>query len=478
MADITRKSIDYYTFIGGEEFASFIEQPDKRGPSKEHRKKTNFGWKPGMPFQTEFTNISNEDLNFLEHSGRFRWEALRNGTKLGGEFWEISPVTGSMQVDKYPDSPTDMMRQVSRTNVGENWAYSYGFYDSGAGFGELTNHDQSYVYITRDVSNWMGTITRDVASIGSAPFHNFILPGSHDAGTYNLEALKRIAYTDYFKLLLRTLFGKSAGSAINNYAFELATNFAVTQKDDVKTQLDLGARYFDFRPGSAPTELLLSGLYHQHAVIPGVSYDAFLFDTINWLQTHPREIAVVCVGFAGFLDMVGKPSYQTLDATLKSINGRNIVKVGDHRDFARSYNELIASNTRLLVVYAPETGAPVAAKKYDSYSAKVYETTKSANIIGALNGMSKAGQNGYDYTVLQLQGTASSVGIAGTLFNASKSGSPLMSTKPAFDSVTYPWVLANARQKLGNAQLTVLLNDFVDSALTLHAMKAMAPDRY
>jgi hypothetical protein len=57
LADITRKSIDYYTLLGGEEFSSFIEQPDKRGKSDDHRKKTSFAWKPGLPFQTAFIDI-------------------------------------------------------------------------------------------------------------------------------------------------------------------------------------------------------------------------------------------------------------------------------------------------------------------------------------------------------------------------------------------------------------------------------------
>lgn len=484
LADVTRKSIDYYTFLGGEEFSSFIEQPDKRGKSDDHRKKTSFAWKPGMPFQTAFIDISNEDLNVLEKSGRFRWEAHQKraaaDVTLGGAFWEISPLTGAMQT-KYKDSPTNMMDTPSQFSAADNWAYSYGFYDSGAGLGQLTNHDQSYLYITRDVSNWMGDLTNRDPGFAASPLRTFVLPGSHDAGMYDMSAVDKIAHNSAFLGFIFGLAGFATAKLAEPFAKEIAQNFAMTQKDQVARQLDMGARYFDFRPGTCAPGIPLGGIFHQHGPIPGVVYDHFLREMFTWLKAHPTEIAVVCVGFAGFTADSMKPSYDDLNVTLKGAQNAvygGSIQIGDHRDFQTSYKDLIESGKRLLVLYAPETGAPVTAAKYDSYSPQVYETTKSSNIVGALNTMSKAGQAGYDYTVLQLQGTASSVGVAGTIFNASKSGSPLMSTKTAFDSATYPWIVDNARKKLGDGQLIVLLNDFVDNALTLHAMKTMAPNLY
>ena len=50
-----------------------------------------------------------------------------------------------------------------------------------------------------------------------------------------------------------------------------------------------------------------------------------------------------------------------------------------------------------------------------------------------------------------------------------------MSTKAAFDNATYPWIVANARKNLGDGQVIVALNDFVDNALAIHAMKTMSP---
>ncbi len=402
----------------------------------------------------------------------------RPTSRSAANIWEISPLTGSMQVGKYDDSPTDMKRQTSKFSVSANWAYSYGFYDSGAGIGDLTNHDQSYVYVTPDVSNWMGWLTRQDGAMATAPFHRFVLPGSHDAGTYGLDALWHIADNAAFIGLLFGLLGLAVAQMSKSAVVEIAQNFAVTQKDDVKTQLDMGARYFDFRPGTCAPGIFLDGIYHQHAVIPGVSYELFLKDMLAWLVAHPTEIAVLCVGFAGFSADSMKPSYDTLNGIMtNALKAAPSITVTDQRDFRTSYADLIKYSKRLFVLYAPETGAPITATKYDSYNGDVYATTKSSNIIGALNGMSKAGQAGFDYTVLQLQGTAStaSKAIAGTIANASKSGSPLMSTKAAFDRTTYPWVIANARKNLGDGQVIVLLNDFVDNALAINAMKTMSP---
>jgi hypothetical protein len=488
MVDMYRKSIDYYTFIGAKEFSDFFEVPREHGKKT---RRTSFDWKKDFPFQSAKTDIANDDIGRIEHSGRFRWEASQNrgskSVKLGGEFWEISPLTGSMQVDKYPDSPTEMMRTTSKFSAKDNWAYSYGFYDSGAGIGELTNHDQCYVYVTPDVSNWMGDLTKGDAaaskSLAAARFSTFVLPGSHDAGTYDLTIVKKFAHDAAFLGLIRGLTGLAITKVLEPFAVEIVQNFSVTQKDDVKTQLDMGARYFDFRPGYCALRSISDSLFHQHGPIPGVSYDTFLKDLFVWLVAHPSEIAVLCIGFAGFSDASMKPTYQTLDATLKkaqkAANADSII-VTNHHDLNASYSDLIKYRKRLFVIYAPETGAPQTAKKYDCYNGDTYATTNPQNIITALNTMKKSGQAGYDYTVLQLQGTASLAGggAVGTVVNTSKSGSPLMSTKPTFDSQTYPWLIANARQKLGDAQLIVCLNDFVDNALAMQAMRIMAPGRF
>lgn len=344
--------------------------------------------------------------------------------------------------------------------------------------GELTNHDQSYVYVTPDVSNWMGDLARRNAKIAAARFSTFCLPGSHDAGMYDLTAVGKLTKDAAFLGLLGGLLGLSVAQLSQRFVMEIVANIGATQKDDVTMQLNLGTRYFDFRPGYCVTGIPIKGVYHQHAFIPGISYEAFAKDLFKWLLAHETEIAVLRIDFSGFVEDKMKPPLGELNNILSKAQSdadAGIIVVGGLADLDTSYGDLIKAKKRLILLKDKAMGVPDPANKYDSYNAKVYETTDPKKIIAALDGMSKEGQKGYHYTVLQLQGTASGANgaIPGTLANASKSGSCLMSTKPAFDMQTYPWLIKNVRKKLGDQQMIVFLNDFVDNALAMHAAMVM-----
>jgi hypothetical protein len=81
--------------------------------------------------------------------------------------------------------------------------------------------------------------------------------------------------------------------------------------------------------------------------------------------------------------------------------------------------------------------------------------------------VNKAHQAGYDYTVLQMQGTATQVSgvVVPSILAWSDASSPLLSTKASFDVATNPWLLANVSKNLSNSQLVVFLNDFVDNCM-------------
>ena len=75
------------------------------------------------------------------------------------------------------------------------------------------------------------------------------------------------------------------------------------------------------------------------------------------------------------------------------------------------------------------------------------------------------------WTLLQLQGTytATADGVKSAVVTMSDASSPLLSTKACFDHKTYPWVIksTNVAERCGKNSL-VLLNNFVDNALTSH----------
>ena len=247
-------------------------------------------------------------------------------------------------------------------------------------------------------------------------------------------------------------------------------NIAVTQKDDITDMLNLGVRYFDFRPGYT-YDNIAPGIYHQHNFIPGYDYPGFLCDVLTWLWGNPSEIVVVSLNFQGFAQDSMKPSVANLNQDLaKAVQDTQTqtIQHGDASALSQTLNELLASNTRL--IFLNQIGSATDAEKYDSYT-DAYKTTDVNVILKALSVMESTPQNGAAYTVLQLQGTANGTkdGIAKSIATTSDASSPLMSTKAMFDKQTYPWLQANVATQFSPDYLLVFLNDFVDNALACHA---------
>lgn len=504
------KSIDYYVYLGDPSFSVLFTKPE----DDEHDQyTTTIKWKTEAGFQQGYNYISTRDVAG-DNNGEWRFDVhqSKNGQThaLAQAQWFIDPITGSIATSeshrdsKGPDTVGtfyDMMDTPS--SVGPDWAVSYGFYDSGSGQGTLTNHDQNYVYVTPSMADWMAEVTAANTKLAAAPFNAFVLPGAHDAGTYDLAAATQafenpavVKNIDrLIHQLLVPLFGGAAVSVIVNAvlklekpAIKLVQDLAVTQKDAVSRMLDLGVRYFDFRPGYCVSEMGIgpsnATIFHQHAVIPGVGYQVFLTDAFKWLKAHPGEIVVVSANFQGFdagEAQAMQPSVQTLEtiaADAQKAAEATAIVTGGLSDLTSSYSDLIKAGKRLIFLNQIDPTGPHGTnntRKYDSYSL-AYRTTDVQPILTALGGMKKSGQAGFDYTVMQLQGTAQGTAdnVEGAITDYSWSGSPLMSTKACFDKQTYPWLLTNLRTNLGQDQLTVLLNDFADNALAMTAKTILA----
>ncbi len=95
-------------------------------------------------------------------------------------------------------------------------------------------------------TNWMGDIRDDV------PLCEVVIPGSHDAGTYCTNYLAR------------------------------------TQGYSVKTQLEMGARYFDLRVNK--TE---NGYYMFHAMFNGEKFSDVLDAICDFIKANPTETLIL-----------------------------------------------------------------------------------------------------------------------------------------------------------------------------------------
>jgi hypothetical protein len=449
------KGVDYFIYADGNQSVTF--SGPKVGSTL--TRANNFSVNN---LQIDSGNIS----GWFNYDGPFTWTALSGTTQLATQTNVIDSLTGNLA----SGTMTVMLNTPSIIDPTTNSAISYGFYDSGPGTSGLTNQDQSYVYCTRVLTTWMGDLVKQYPQAGQNPFYQFALPGAHDSGMCTMNTVLEVLNGPEGTALVGALglaFPPLA-AVTRAEAPIIILNAAITQKDSITTMLNLGCRYFDFRPGTMyPAILGFSGVrYHQHAVIPGYPYIQFLQDVLSWLSQSPSEIVVVSCNTQGFASSAMNPTPSELQDDLQTaIQNTSVTSIvtGDASSLAQSYNSLIQSNTRLIFLNQIP-GAPEASK-YDSYNSS-YATLSPSPILQALGNMNTAGQAGYTYTVLQLQGTATAVSKVEALglVSSSQTASPLMSTKALFDASTLPWVLQNANNNLKARQPIVLLNDFIDNA--------------
>jgi hypothetical protein len=462
---MSSKGVNYYFYVNSTS-AKIQATKFNNGSSSPDFKQT-FG--SNANFQTGNVQIDYK-FSFTSLYGSFNWNTTTTPVVAGNT--SINPLTGNMGGGNLQN----MMN--TQSVLGADFAVSYGFYDAGSGVGDLTNQDQAYAYLTPPMSNWMGQLASQYPEVKNQPFSRFALPGSHDTGTFDLNTINSLLANPSAVTNFLPLIGGFLAQAVQisaSQALIAITNLAVTQKDNILTMLNLGCRYFDFRPGYAPSQIssFATGIYHEHTVLPGYPFQNFLTDVLNWLIQNSTEIVVIGANNQGFEQSNMTPSEQVLENILAQVQQatNSSIVIGTAKDLNTSYGSLLEANKRL--IFLNQIGDWYPAKKYDSYSDSAYATTKPQSIIGALNQITSAEQVGSDYTILQLQGTATATGktvIAAAAASQSHASSPLISTKALFDSNTYPWLLANVATKLSPDNLVVFLNDFVDNALAQTAM--------
>lgn len=454
------KGVESYTYLTNTSFQMDFSVP------KNEQSETEQNTMIKINQQVDSGNISGA----FNYTGPYTWEALVNGAKVASKTNQISSLTGNLE----GGDMTDMMNMPSIVgNIGsQGYAVSFGFYDAGPGVGGLTNQDQCYAYLTDSYESWMDGLVRAFPAAGAKPFHQFFLPGVHDAGMNTMNSANAILDSTSavaVKAALIVMFPVVGTFAAFNAATAIR-NLAITQKDSFTAMLNLGIRYFDFRPGylySAFRGDNDNTLYHQHNLIPGALYQDFLHELLLWLKNHPSEIVVLDLNTQGFAEDDMKPSQTDLNNAMQAafstagLSESDLV-VGGLADVSQTYQQLLDSKKRLIVLDQIYGGVT----KYDSYQDGAYGTLTPGPILGALGAMNRTDQAQYDFTVLQIQGTATNVDgvIAPAVVSQSNTSSPLMSTKANFDNQTLPWLLANVNNNLSNEYLTVVLNDFGDNA--------------
>ncbi|GAA5891838.1 hypothetical protein JCM6882_007378 [Rhodosporidiobolus microsporus] len=397
-----------------------------------------------------------------------------------------------------------------------NVAISYSFFDSG-----IARAKELYIYAARRNTNWLGDMIEADPRVLSVPFEKLALAGSHDAGmlgTVSADLLTFLSRGDgsdipavalalplvRFVLGILKTFGIGAARALSN--------LSMTQKDSIKSQLEMGVRFFDFRPGFCLFDIVdehKGELRHQHSIVPGVSYEMFLLDVLAFLAENEEEIVVVELKDDGFpfktdiyptpssppanpaapvkpvtISMV--PSLSDLADTLKRARSSSTLKardiqVGGAADLVRTIGELLEENRRLIIInrmHAAELEETDRWERADSYTHELYDTDDPLKVLSALNTAhadavartAKEEEGAARGTIYQLQATPTAQiwSDIGPSLSFSDASSLLVWSKARMDRVTYPWIAERAFLEDGPV---VFLNDFVDPALVEHCVE-------
>jgi hypothetical protein len=352
---------------------------------------------------------------------------------------------------------------------------TYGFYDAGHGEAGLPNRDQCYITVCSTANkNWMGTVAPPGSPQAQLPFSRFVLAAPHDNGMNGMQSADAVLSavdTDSVGELRKIVphlhfFSHIPDAALVHLLPNVVYGVSITQKKQIPIMLALGARYFEFRPAELlpmfqKVSKLPNKFYFQHACIPGLAFDEFLEQQVEFLDANPTEIVTIHIRYDNIVNDCKKPTEEDIHQMLDSAcaTAQNAPLTWGHREcFSQPIDALRAAGRRLIVV--------IMAEKYDSWTAKAYATLTADPILARFESMDTAGQEGTDITVLQCQATSQSIKevLLYSVLSANAATSCLTSTKGELDTKTLPWIRENALERLKGEKTIVIMNDFIDGA--------------
>ncbi|KAG9063445.1 hypothetical protein KI688_004328 [Linnemannia hyalina] len=422
-------------------------------------------------FTPKNLEIDLSDIPGLHCVGRFQWSVLFHGKVIASAYNDINTLTGKL-------SGGTMTATVDFAPIlTENAIITYGFYAAGPGDFGLPHRHQCYVTIcSKDNIAWMGAVAPPGSPAAQKPFSRFVLAAPHDNGMNSMttcDAFFSAANVDIVSDMKEHLpylrfFQHLPDSLLLRRLPNIVYGVAITQKKEIPLMLQLGARYFEFRPAKLlPIIRKVSSLpdkyYFQHSCIPGLAFDEFLSQQTAFLDENPTEFVVIHIRWDGVVSKCERPSQQVIEDMLDEACGQATqrpLQWGGRECFSQSIDSLRHNGTRLICV--------IDAEKYDSWTAKDYATLTPDTILARFESMNTEGQQSTDLTILQCQATSQSIKevLVYSVLKAHAATSCLTSTKAHLDCQTLPWIRANALDRLKAEKTIVVMNDFIDGATT------------
>ncbi|KAK5123768.1 hypothetical protein LTR85_002404 [Meristemomyces frigidus] len=472
------KGIDCYSYIPSSLAAAYEVHFEVPGDSFTHSNEDNF---TKRHVEVESSKINGRDhlasIYGIGHVvGRFQWTVYRDGVEVASSFNNINALTGNLAAGSMMLS-TQLFTPIKTDDA----IITYGFYDAGHGEAGLTNHDQCWVFIAPiTLQSWLGDIAPPGSGEEAKPFSRLCLVCPHDNGMNTMQNVDLVLQSldegalgelrNHFPHL--KWFNHLPDSALIHMLPNIVYGVSVTQKKTITIMLELGARYFEFRPAyllplfERPSKLE-NKLYFQHACIPGMAFDNFLEEQVSFLDSHPTEICVVHIRHDNIPSECRLPTDDELDSIFdQSCAGATSapLKWGGSELLQQRISALRESGSRLIVLRN--------ADKYDSWTSEAYATLTADPILKRFETMTTEGQSrpeSGDLTILQCQATSQSIKevLVYSVLTSNAATSCLTSTKADLDRQTLPWVRTNLNQRLkAEGKLCVLLNDFIDGATT------------
>ncbi|KAI9926291.1 hypothetical protein ASPWEDRAFT_45640, partial [Aspergillus wentii DTO 134E9] len=454
------KGVSVYTYVGVAGYSVSFSVPEQQALRDARHN-----------FTRDRLEVDSSKINGQGNfTGRFEWTVFRYGERIADAYNDINSSTGKVE------GGTMIATKDFHPIVTEDAIITYGFYAAGHGeFNGMTNRHQSYVTIcSRENHAWMGTVAPPESPAAQLPFSRFVLAAPHDNGMNSMATCDSI-----FQHLNKDLVAvirklvpllRHVKHIPDHFLMKklphIVYSLSITQKKTISVMLDMGARYFEFRPAKLlPMFQKVSSLqdtfYFQHACIPGLAFDDFLREQVAFLDKNPTEIVMIHIRWDNIVADCEKPTTTELEKMLNEAcaNTTNApLTWGDRECFARPIEELRSTGVRLIVV--------VDADKYDSWTAEAYATLSPDPILARFETMTTEGQETSDLTILQCQATSQSIKevLVHSLVAAEGASSSLTSTKGWLDMHTLPWIRENALHKLRAERNIVIMNDFIDGA--------------
>ena len=417
-------------------------------------------------------NVSGTDVEFglLDGTGQLLIKVAGNTVKQYSV--AASAITGSLTTDIPP------ARSNPAFVIDDQYIMSIGIMEAPT----TGMQHQLYVHIASQQSDWMGDLP------DSTPFWALCLPGAHDAGMNTTEGLDEItsnpAMVAALLLLLGPIISGLVASSFEHYAIWLG---GLTQKDTVTNMLDMGTRFFDFRPGFSVQELVdlgMTEIRHQHDILPGAKWADSLTEIMQFLTAHPTEIVQVSITSNGFAQDSMVPTEADLQAVTQQAYAASgvdqTIKIVGPEAFTMTLAELRSTNSRLIMTdsnHGPTLNA------LDAWNSADWATIDPSTMQAAYERIITASaQSGHQMTEFQVQATATDYYLSGPnkallaqLLAANDYNLPLMSTKGQCDEVLLNFV-QTYQETLNRTEHMVLLDDWVDGADTAYAI-AITKDR-